>query len=394
MIYEEDDDEQLVESYHLATYLGYAQQHLLRKAVQTDWKRFFHPRIDYRIKHNESDLRRYEAAHEAAGFGALRPMGTTRGRMFFTVPGLRKVIFHTSKDVVRLKQELARAGVQVEDAGIEPFTHAPAAGKTKVPDGGLTETLESFRQTPVAGLEDPSLPYADPEERSKDLEQRKWEYGVLEQLLEHLRQLSEPVLQRLAITAAETALGRELSDLRVGLETARAHSAFAEMAAPPRRTLEDVPQLDGDTGPQPGERGGQWPGGSPGRFPLSRGVFYSCSDIGARAGGFSARAAGMAANSVASRRGITPEQLRSRCSGLDFVNIYTKTDAFGHPREMFAFDAKFANEVLRELQANFAPQRLDLGPDPSLDFGRQSKPYPKLSRGPFEDDDELTPGPG
>lgn len=245
----------------------------------------------------------------------------------------------------------------------------------------------------------------------RELEQRKWEYSVLEQLLEHLRQLSNPVLQKLAITAAEVALGRELTELRAGLETARAHAAFAEMAAPPRSVLE--------RGAPAGTREESQPEGI---FPTIPGIFYSCSDIGARAGGFSARAAGMAANSVASRRGITPEELRAgrrfRVEALqgeverlrvdpllqgeveitevqgnfDFVQVYTKMDAFGQPRKMFAFDAEFANEVIRELRAKFTPQRLELGPDPNLDFG-QRKSYPKLSRGPFEDDDELSPGP-
>lgn len=330
-----------VEAYHLALYLGYAQQHLLRKQVLTDWDDIFEEGVDYEMIHEADELRRYEREHERRLFGELRPMSPARGRLFFLEAGLRKLLRHTTKDTSDLELELARAGIL-------PQTAPPL-------ERGGPSSLVTDQPGP--------LEHGDPAERSRpSLEERKFEYEVLERLLAHLREIEDRALQDLAITSAEAALARPLEELRSQLETSRATAALANLAGlrkpgrPPERPL----------------------------FFEIPGTFFSLKEIGYKAGGYSSSAAGKAANVVAERRGYTPDQIRRQ--KLSFNQLLELPDPRGKLRKMYRFDGSFANEVVAELRSNpsFSP-----APVPELeDFGVGGERYPKLSRGPFEDEEE------
>lgn len=346
-VYHLGGTEPAVEAYHLALYLGYAQQHLLRKQVLTDWADVFFPGPDYFLVRDEEAVRRYERVAEAHGV-PVRPMKPSRGRLFLRRGGLIKLLRRTSKDTTELLKELLSQRVlepRDVDSSLKPSVPAP-----------LLESSSSSSSTDQA-----PVVQNDPGERSAlSLEERQFEHGVLERLLAHLRELKEPALQKLAIVSAEAALGRRLEELRGDL-TRRRPPAASHAPGPPR--LE------------------------PGPFPESPGMHYPLKEIGRRAGGYTASAAGRAANLVAQRHGYTAEDIRDRQT--PFNELVDLPDARGKVRQMYRFNAAFANEVVRELRSNssFVPEA-----QPDIeDFASGAERFPKLSRGPFEDEDPATP---
>jgi hypothetical protein len=369
MIYERAG-EKLVEAYHLALFLGYEQQSSLRKQVLLDWPHLFKEGVDYWLVYEEMVLRRYEATHKERGFGTLRPMNPARGRLFFTAAGIQRILRHTSKDIEVLLEELRQAGLL--EAPSTSSRH-PSLEFLELEELQLEASSSSTDQVPP-GVHD------DPGNRSPGLEQRKWEYSVLERLLEHLEVITLPHLQKLAITSAEVALGRELEELRAGLESSRAHAGFAALMG--GRMRDPAPVVD------PAPPVSTSLSSPPEFFPTTLDAFYTLSQIGAKAGGYSARAAGLAANLVAARRGFSPSTIRTE--HLSFNRIYERPDASGTMRAMYNFAAEFANEVIVELQTNpqFEPQPLSSPPDLSAEFGRTDRRYPILSRGPFEDEEQ------
>lgn len=291
--------QKVVEAYHLALYLKYAQQHLLRKQVLTDWKEHFAAGEDYLLVTDKTLLRTYEIK---AKVNHIRP---ERGRIFFTQTGLRKLLKFTFKDTKRLERDLAEAGFKV-DASEE------GAGNSGTPAGFGSPA-------DVAAKEEISL-VTTPAPETKGLQERQWEYQILERLLEHLKELATPALQGLAITSAEAGLGWKLEGLREQISPARGPT-------PPTEDGEDLfegrPQED---------------------------TMVSFTQIGARAGGYTSHAAGAAANIVAKRRGYSPDEIRTVSLGFNWV--YMGKDAQGHPRHLVRFDHAFANEVIAELRSN------------------------------------------
>lgn len=285
------DGRSVVEAYELALFLGYAQQHSVRKQVLGHWAEDFAAGRDYLLVTRAQDIRDYEAAHARAFGGELRPVSPERGRMFLLPDGLRQVLERSSK--------------------------APAAG--------LLEALEREQLAPHASPDHETRTSPDARER------REREYEVLQRLLEQLREIDEDHLALLAIEAAEVMLERRLTDVR---------SRLLRRGGPLER---------GPRGPIFGDEG-----------------FYSLTQIGKKAGGYSAKAAGRAANVVAARWGLEPEDIRTR--ELWFNELRPWTDDRGVEHQIFRFDREFSNLVVDELRASskFKP---DEAPFPTFDPG-------------------------
>ena len=190
-----------------------------------------------------------------------------------------------------------------------------------------------------------------------------FEYEVMQTLLGHLERLTDPQLRGLAITAAETALSRELKDLRFGegVKTILSPAApkKAEPVPAPRQSAAGPLFLEED--------------------------FYSMTRIGEKAGNYSARSAGIAANIYGDRCGYTPEQLRTTQLSINQIEMRPDTST-GKKRLMVRFSKSFSNEVIKELRTNpaFQPMTVTRGVStlPGFDAGSQ----PLLSRGPFDEE--------
>lgn len=370
----------LFESYEISKLLGYAQYGSLRKQTLTDWIEVLDAEKDYWMIHEESVIRKYEREYKEAGNGELTPVRPKRGRLFFTPRGLLKVLSRTSKPSEELRAAVMHAGhfkmldiqMVVKDKALQDKI---AFGKE------FTFGKEFIAGTPCRRCERPldrsqdcpctpapkivakpkrvtanTVPVATAP-RSRD--ERMFEYEVMQKLIRQLQSSSlAPPLRALAITAAETALGRELSDLRMGEAV---QTIFK--AAPPQKP----PEAPGDPITTDG--------------PLFVGVdYYSMTRIGEKAGGYSARQAGLAANIVASALGLTPAQIRTENMTINQI-VMRPDSTTGKERPMVRFHTDFANHVVGELRENpkFSPS-LARGV-PTLSFAED---LPLLSRGPFE----------
>lgn len=292
-------EQDVVEAYELALFLGYAQQHLVRKQVLTDWKDHFRRGRDYLLVTKERDIRAYEAELETRIRRSVRPMKPARGRVFLLPDGLRQVLERSSKD--RAAELLAA----LERKQLVPryLDEPPRRKPQKAP--------EPQRKPASPHVERSGLPDVD-----AVLERRRQDYEVMQKLLEQLRELDGRPLAFLAIEAAETMLGRRLDDLRERI-TAR--------QAPPRPGRESRGPIFGDEG------------------------FYSLTQIGKKAGGYSAKMAGRAANVVGARWGYEPEDIRTR--ELWFNDLSPWQDDGGNEHQLFRFNREFSNLVLDELRA-------------------------------------------
>jgi hypothetical protein len=338
-----------VEAYHLADRLGYSQSHSIRKQVLSDWQPIFEEGTDYKMVHDEGEIRAYEHQYEQE-IGAIKPIKATRGRMFLSPSGLSKVFGHTSKDSRELRLAL--------DFLKQP-TGTGGAGSNDHDHGNGSEVS------------------------------RERQYEILETLLDHLKDLTDPGLRRLALMSAELGLGRQLPDIRALLGL--------EHQSPP-------------SGPPPASSGAKDPGPSSSvsvketvltwddrnkaardylaRRPITQGplfssspAYYALKQIGDLAGGYTAKQAGKAADIVAGRMGYSHDEIRRR--QLPFNELPVLPDSTsGKPRRMYRFNSHFANHVVNELRANkqFVPAKpRNLGP-----FSQGGNLLPKLSRGPFE----------
>lgn len=314
-------EQNVVEAYELALFLGYAQQHLLRKQVLTDWKRHFRRGKDYLLVTREKDIRAYELELETRLKRSVRPMKPARGRVFLLPDGLRQVLERSSKErAAKLLATLERKQL------VPKYLDEPPRKPQKAP--------EPHREAP--SIVRRRLPDAE-----DLLERRRQDYDVMQKLLEQLRELDDPALELLAVEAAEIMLGRSLGDLRERLATKSAAGRRGSRAWSPR-----------SRGPLFGEE-----------------RFYSLTQIGNKAG-YSAKAAGQAANLVGVRWGFEPHQLRE--DDLWFTLHRTWEDEGGREHELVSFHRKFSNEVLDELRSN--DQFRPLKPKPVPAFGDGSEP--------------------
>lgn len=315
----------LFESYELSDLLGYSQSSSLRKQTLNDWYREMVPDQDYHLIHDEVTLDIYRQRYFTVHGEHVKPMAADRGRLFFTPRGIVKVLNKTTKktgSLLRdaLEQEGYLKGLDLQDA-------APEAKKSK--------------------------------------EDRKFEYEVMRTLIEQLERLKDAQLRELAITAAETALGRELKNLR---PLGRVMSFTVPQ---PWDSFPDEPKRD-PSGPMFTEKG-----------------YYSLTRIGEKAGGYTARVAGLAADNVAKGLGYTREEIRTRQLPINELAMRPDTTT-GKKRQMVRFRMDFANQVVAELRANpdFEPTLppKTSGSLPSFYAGQTQ--YPKLSKGVFEDEEE------
>lgn len=337
-----------IEAYHMAGLLGYAQQHSVRKQVQSDWADDFEEGPDYQVVHDPELLKEYESLHRRA-VGALRAVKPARGRMFLTVAGLAKVLRHTSKDSDWLKQ------------AVTPYY--PSSAAPEDPARADEETR--------GAVSDEGSPELD----------RRAQYEILETLLEHLKHMEDPALKKLALISAELGLGRKLDDVRellgLGLkpntpavETRRGRLPTPEPAHVPLddaaraylllskpvtqgALLDDIPN-----------------------------VYTSLTQIGAKAGGFSALQAGKAADIVAARLGHSHNAIRRK--KLSFNDLPELPDSTsGKLRKMYRFNSRFSNHVIVELRSNprfTAVSAPDIGP-----WTAGGEDFPKLSQAPLDD---------
>jgi hypothetical protein len=341
-----------VEAYHLAELLGYSQQHSIRKQVLSNWKDIFEEDVDYSLVHDEARVRGYERKYEKA-LGVIKPMKLDRGRMFLSPSGLRKVFEHSSKDSRHLKEALAEV-IQVQ-APPAPDARASSSSEGAGSDAPLLEALERQRQ-----------------------------YEILEQLLDHLKNIEEPGLRRLALMSAELGLGRKLGDIRALLDLEQKPTTMRDPGQQPTVTgaspLPPPPAFDQDQATR--EYLANRPITQGPVFDNIAGVHYGLKQIGEKAGGYTAVQAGKAADVVAGRMGYSHDDIRRK--KLPFNELPELPDTTsGKLRKMYRFNSSFANHVIVELRTNkeFVPGKpMDLGP-----FGKGGDNLPKLSRGPFDE---------
>jgi hypothetical protein len=333
----------LFDSYEVAEMLGYRQASSLRKQTLTDWKGKFTEGVHFVMVHDEQELLRWDAAMEQLFGGKRVPTKPSRGRLFFSSAGMALVLSRTSKPSAELREALTR----------ERFFH-----------GGITISVkDNDSMTPQLKPSDQPVPSS-----TLTKEERMFEYEVMQKLLEQLERLDDPQLRGLAITAAETALGRKLDDLRFGEGVKTIFEAAAPAPAPkkaapkPRRTISEGPFFTDDD-------------------------FYSMTRIGQMAGGYTAKTAGLAADVVAKRLGYSRNRIRNEQLPINQIAMRPDSST-GKKRQMVRFSRDFANKVIMELRSNPEFEATLTQGIPTLPtFGGAGGGHPLLSRGPFDEDD-------
>jgi len=227
------------------------------------------------------------------------------------------------------------------------------------------------------------------------LEERKFRYSATQTCLRQLSELTDPLARTLAVEALEVALGRSRPDLRAKIALAedpispgdREPSSItpAESLGIPGGSSSEALKSSAQELDQALE---QLPGDTSGPFFRQEG-WYGFGRIGQMAGGYSAIAAGRAADVVGARLGHTHEQIRH--AQLPFNTRQRLPDnTSGKLRPQTRYNRAFANAVVAELRRNpeFTPDE----PEPQqglVPFGSPSN-GPRLSRGPFEEDEPGT----
>jgi len=261
----------------------------------------------------------------------------TRGRLFFTIEGLVKVLRKTSKPTNELET-------------------------------ALRNKYDGVNWNPDVTTAAPSTP------PPKSLEDRKFEYQVMQELIKQLERLQSPQLRNLAITAAETALGRRLDEVRTGEVLNNVFTATATTRKTPVKATLEVKTTTAH----------------PARVviegPLfTKRDFFSMTRIGEKAGGYSAKQAGLAADIVAKQLGYTREQIRNEELPINQLAMRPDTTT-GKKRQMVRFHTDFANKVVQELRSNpqFEPE-VAQGGIPTVTTFEPNESYPTLSRGPLDE---------
>jgi len=377
-----------LESYHLASLLGYTQKSSTRKQILTDWKHLFEAGVDYELTHDKRQLEVYDMAWRTHMRGVDLPEQTPeRGRLFLRPSGLRKLFERTTKDTEELERKL--------ETFFKPKVKAPAAVPAPAPD----------------------VPDARTEHQARF--DRKRNYQILETLLDHLKNLTDPGLKKLALMSAELGLGRELHDIRALLEletpVARAPASTLAAALALGNTgssdiILSAPNEEGSSttaAPGPGcavldeEDEKELEKAETQKEELARaylakrpvtqgplfdnipGVHYGLKQVGEKAGGYSAVQAGKAADLVAARMGHSHDDIRRK--KLPFNDLPELPDnTSGKLRKMYRFSAQFANHVIVELRSStaFVPMT---HPVDLTAFGHGGDKLPNLSQGPFDD---------
>lgn len=355
-------DTPVLESQNLADALEYVQDSV-RKMITTDWSGAgFVAGVEYWIVTDAQEVRRFESSYaDVLGLtGGKKRARADRGRMFLSESGVSRLLQRCSRpgvDAVRLA--LAKVFPSFRAPDVEVFDPGVAAG------GATTDQTD-----PGADSRSGEMPKIEP---CWTAEERRFRYNVLQTLLQQLGSLKEPALLQLALMAAETALDRSLPDIRryLGL----AHGQLPEPSIVPEEppkglTMDKIlaglpPVIVAPEGPHFSGEG-----------------FWSFTQIGDLAGGYSARVAGQAADVVAKRRMYTGAQIRRHQQSFNrFEPVRDSTS--GKIRQVAHYNTEFSNEVVDELRSNpaFRPQEVDTSP---LSFGVGQ--FPKLTAPVLEDD--------
>ncbi len=327
----------LFESYEVANLLGYKQHSSLRKQTLTDWDGYMISGTDFVLVQDEELLSLYrELFRRVHGF-EVTPVKIKRGRLFFTPNGMAKVLRKTSKPTAEL-EAVFRKNFEFDNVNLDQDV--------------------------------PTAPPSSPPPKS--LEDRKFEYEVMQNLIKQLERLQQPQLRSLAITAAETALGRRLDEVRTGEVL---NNVFTATASTPRRTPAKTTVEVTTTTAHPPRVVIEGP-------LFTSNDFYSMTRIGEKAGGYSAKQAGLAADIVAKHLGYTREQIRNEQLPINQLAMRPDTTT-GKKRQMVRFHTDFANKVVEELRRNpqFVPEAVQSG---IPTFG-SNQSYPTLSRGPLDE---------
>jgi hypothetical protein len=383
-----------LESYNLASALQYVQEDTVRKMITIDWTNEFKEDEDFVLVRDESTVRAFEAQFAAVlGLegGFKKPMRASRGRLFLLEPGVKKLLARCSRpgrEAVRLALGKVFASFRAPD--LEPI--AEIADHSQ---GG--EAMSSLELGSAADSRPASAFQITDLDASLSLEERRFRYDALQTLLRQLQELEAPHLQQLAIEAAEVALDRSLTQVRVALEDPGDR-------APGPRSPADPPTI---TSPGAVGHGGIESNCSVTPVLSSVGIklsaerskvigsqvlegprfsgngYFSLTQIGERAGGYSARTAGLAADVVAGRMGLSHESIRNIAHNFNKIVEVPDTTS-GKKRPSVVFNTSFSNDVIDELRRNpeFHPREL-----PRM-TGFTAKSFPKLNHGPFEDDEK------
>lgn len=340
----------VVEANELCVLLGYTEPTRLRRQIDKDWQTQFKHGVEIQEVHEYKWVKKYEGLYidKVAGGdrSAITPVTGKKGRVFLSPAGVKKVLDKTAH---KAQAEVIEEALTKANFFEMPRVAAPA------PPPKIEEEAKPLLHWQL----EPQKP-----ERTL-LETRQHTYDVMQKLITQLVELQDDDLRLLAIEAAEIAIGRRFPDLRAKYQTATSKTTQQPQPTPAPKPVPAAAVVT--------------PGGP--RF-MTEG-FYSCKQIGEMAGGYSPKAAGEAATIVGRRWGHTSEEIRTQ--QLPFNELPILPDTHGKPRKMFRFNRKFSNEVVTELRNNpgFKPQP---GVPTLSPFGGVSV-YPKLSQGPFQEEE-------
>lgn len=364
----------LFDSYEIAERLGYKQHSSLRKQTLTDWARIMAPYSDFVVVHDEKELEKYDKLFARVRALQLPPTKPSRGRLFFTPEGLAKVLVKTTKNAAELKKVLFERypNVDWEPDLDEVFIKGQPCRRC----GRRLDAAEDCPCTPAPKVQKAEKPEPAPETpfhpTPGTLEERKFEYHVMQTLIGQLERLKDATLRSLALSAAESALGRRLNEVRT-------REAIKGVFGAPKPTSSKKPTDKPRSQNNPSAVLIRGPVFTPPHD------FYSLTRIGERAGGYSARQAGLAADIVAESMGYTREQIRKEPLPINQLAMRPDTTT-GTKRQMVRFHTNFANRVVHELRSNpdFVPETPANAPV-FTSFDTSDKPYPRLSMGPLDE---------
>jgi hypothetical protein len=302
--------------------LGYVQWGSLRKQILSDWKTDFNPNKDYFLVHDYSAIREYEHNFLGRKIRSLTLTDSSRGLLFISYSGVQKVLERSKKaTLVAFRVDYPILETWLKDSPESPKLVSLPIKAIPVASP-IPEPVKSEPDTVV------------PADMAMSMKDRKFVYEVLQRLLNQLQELSDPTLREIAIVSAEAATGKTLSSIRLtsNLATIFPKPRPAQVTAPAQKQL----PLKLVNGPLFTEDG-----------------FYSFTSIGEKAGGYSARSAGKAADVIALSMGYSHHSIRT--VRLSFNELLTVKDSNGHERPVVRFAKNFANSVIEELRSGTYP---------------------------------------
>lgn len=378
---DEEDGLLLVEGGELGRFLEYTQPGSVRKQVLSDWKEHFRSGEDFVLEKFAFERRDWVKRRKAMDDATLLPVVHSRlGRIFLTEAGLAKFLRMTAKPRAHtLQLALAAVSPAFRAPDLEPLEdHVSSKPSDPQADSSTARAPErsarEFARDPASSDQALDHRSSDPD-RGGDLERLRFRHEVYQQLLSNAyKYRSETDLLRLALTAAEDALGHRVEGIRM-LEAVRAPQPTPEAARAPSTDRTATPTRTWLVAPTNSR--------------VFTNGWHTMSEIGSRAGGYSAVSAGKAADIVAANFHVSPHELRT--SDTPFSRVKQVRDSStGKPRPQVEFNSDVANLIVDTLRtlSEFRPkERPELAP-----FGAGAEDSPKLSRPVDLSDAASSPG--